>query len=159
ILSIICVPLSSCGLLLYNDNDTIAIKNLETLVGYIEKQDKDQIKKLFAPNIVDQLENFDQQIDDLCAYYSGEYESFSAIGLGSGGISEYGKVKKDLEMLYDIHTTTQSFHLCMRWFIKDDFDENNIGIWSLYMESYINDNDCTTIEDWEIGIHLREPRE
>lgn len=145
--------------LLYDDSDTVAIKNLKTLVGYIEKEDKEEIKKLFVPNIVEKIDDIDQQIDDLCAYYSGEFESFSACGLSGGGPIVNGKVIKYFDVCYNVYTTTQSFHFGMEWYVRDDYDENNVGIWSLFLESAINDCRWTTIYDWEIGIHLREPRD
>ena len=159
ILSIVCVTLSSCRALIYNDNDTIAINNLKTLVGFLEKRDKEEIKKMFAPNIANQIDEIDQQIEDLCAYYSGEYQSFSFIGLHSSGPIDHGKVIKYIESCYDIYTSSLNFHIGIQFYVRDDYDENNVGIWSLFVESYINDSAWTTIEDWEIGIHLREPRE
>lgn len=158
---IFCVFLSSCELgILYNDDSTVGLKNLEKFVDCLEQVDKNAIKALFAPNIVKQTNDIDDQIDELFQYYKGTYISDSASGgIGSGDSYEYGIVVKHLEMLYDIQTTTLNYHIGIQWYTQDDYDENNVGIWSLYIESYIKDSDWTTIEEWEIGIHIREPRE
>lgn len=157
-LMITCFFLSSCGALIYNDNDSIAINNLKFLVKNLEKGNKEEIKKLFAPNIIEQLEDIDNSIDRLCSYYSGDYKSFSFVGLSSGGPIEHGKVIKYIDSCYDVYTTTQGFHIGMEWYIRDDNDEKNVGLWSLYIESFFNDSQWTTIEEWEIGIHLRPSR-
>lgn len=159
------ILLSGCKLFGESLSDhEISDRNMDSLIRCLEEKDREGLKKLCASAQMEQSSTYesdiDEQIEELCKYYKGTYISDSTSGgIGSGESYEYGKSIKHIEMLYDIHTTTANYHVGIQWYTKDDYDENNVGIWSLFIESYINDSEWTTIEEWEIGIHIRAPRE
>lgn len=146
--------LTGCGFIYDGDSD-VAIKNILTLVNYIEKNEEEKIKDLFAPVIREEVSDLDSQIKTLCESYDGEYKSIVGNGLGVYGPINYGKKIKYFEIFKDIFTSSNSYHFSILWYIEDDYDANNIGIWSLYVEDFTGDTPQTKIESWENGITLR----
>lgn len=142
----------------YDSDNDIAVKNLEKLLIAIENEDHDGIKTLFAPNIIADIDNFDQSIIELMAYYNGNYESYGSKGLGSEYDRHDGVEKKWLNMGYDITTTEDVYRIAIIWHIQDTSNAGNIGIWSLYIIRFDDDpnSNYTYAGDglWTNGIHM-----
>ena len=145
--------ISSCSFRVDGDGQ-VARKKILELIDYIENDNKEQIIELFSPLKKNEITNLQSQVDDLCEYYSGTYASINANGLGSYESIEYGKSVKYFEMFYDIHTSDSSYHFSILWYIKDDYNPDYIGIWSLYIEKYEGNNSQNQIDNWDDGITL-----
>ena len=48
----------------------------------------------------------------------------------------------------------EKYHFSILWYIKDDYDSNNIGIWSIFVERYDNNDIQAPINSWNLGITL-----
>ena len=66
-----------------DSDESIAKKNLEKLISAMESEDRDAVKTLFASNKIAGIEDFDQSIDELLAYYEGDYVSHLGGGPGT----------------------------------------------------------------------------
>lgn len=151
---IVClISFSSCNFKIDGDGQ-IARKNILKLLDNIEKGSKEQIIELFSPIKKEKIDNLPNQVDDLCNYYSGTHTSISSTGLGAYETVDYGKKVKYFEMFYDVHTSESDYHFSSLWYIYDDFDPENIGIWSLVVEKYEGDISQTPIGEWSDGITL-----
>lgn len=140
---------------IYNDDSTFSLKNTKKLIGYMENNDKASIKKLFAPNIIEQVEGLDEQIDKLCEYWQGNFVSLAAFGVGGEGSRDYGVYIDIIDLAYDIETTEGNYRISAWWYRRDDTDENNVGIWYLWVDSYTDDetpNNRGKWENYEVGI-------
>lgn len=113
---------------------------------------------MFAPNIIADIDNFDQSIIELMTYYNGNYESYVSKGLGSEYDRHDGVEKKWLNMGYDITTTEDVYRIAIIWHIQDTSNAGNIGIWSLYIIRFDDDpnSNYTYAGDglWTNGIHM-----
>ena len=137
------------------DSDgNIARNNILKLIGFIESDKKEDINNLFSVNKKKEIDNLDTEIDDLCEYYKGKYELISANGLESYDPINNGKITKYFKMFYNIFTTEEKYHFSILWYIKDDYDSNNIGIWSIFVERYDNNDIQAPIDSWNLGITL-----
>jgi hypothetical protein len=122
--------LTSCVL----DNDaSIAKRNLEQLISDIQNEDRDAIKAMFASNKLAEIDNFDESIDELLAYYEGDYVSCKVGGLGTFGGRVHGIVQKYYDMSYDITTTERVYRIALIWYVTDTADVGNVGIWQLFI--------------------------
>jgi hypothetical protein len=142
------------------DNDaSIAKRNLEQLISDIQNEDRDAIKALFSSNKLAEIDNFYESIDELLAYFEGDYVSHVGGGPATLGGKDGSFVYKYHLMSNDITTTVRVYHIALIWCVTDTADAGNVGIWSLY----ILDNedapiDASTIsywgdEDYVPGIH------
>lgn len=142
---------------IYNDDDTFALEKTKTLISYMENNDKASIKDMFAPNIVEQIDGLDEQIDELCQYWQGDFVSLSAGGLGGEGSRDYGVFVDIVYFDYEIKTSECNYRISAYWYRRDDTDENNVGIWYLWVDSYADDEMPSNIGKWEnyeVGITL-----
>ena len=112
-----------------SDNDS-AERNLKELINKIQSRDRNEIKGLFATNVVTSIEGFDESIDELFAYFNGDYVSHISGGLGSEYDKNDGVSREFHNMSYDITTTVQVYRVALVWYMEDTGDANNIGIWS-----------------------------
>ncbi len=104
---------------------------LKELISCIESQDKRALTKYFAPRIA-ASDSFDQQCSDLFDFYNGTMESYAWKG-ASAHETTFPYDYKETKVSYDIFTTETSYRLSVLYCNKDDEDDRNIGIHSLYI--------------------------
>lgn len=136
-----------------NDGHLARAKML-TLFEHIEKNENEKIKELFSPIVKEDASDLDDKIKDMCEFVNGEYRSITNLGLGTSASYDYGEEIKTLSMFYIIETSSNGYYFSLLWRIKDDCEEKNVGIWSLYLEEKINEEPPTPREQWENGIHI-----
>ncbi len=151
------ILLSGCS---YDTDNDIASKNLEKLLTAIENEDYEGITALFAPNIKNNIEDFSESMNTLILYYEGEQSSVDNWGLGATYDVNNGIEIKYLNMSYDITTTENKYRMGIIWYIQDTGDENNVGIWSLYVLKFEDDimQDYAYRSEGENGIHVGKVR-
>ena len=151
----ICTFLTSC---FYDSDNEFALSKTKTLIDCLENEKKDEIKNLFAPNIIKRVKNIDDQIDALFEYWKGEDASIVGSG-GLGGLSNYnyGEYVFEIDFLYYVKTSECNYSISIMWYRRDDIDKNNEGMWYLWLDSYINKEDEKykgSWENYEVGITL-----
>lgn len=142
------------GCFMKDQDGHLARTKMLTLFDYIEKNENEKIKELFSPKIQEDISDIDNKITDMCVFVNGEYKTIKNIGLGTSVSYDYGKEARTFDMYYIIETSSNTYYFSILWRIKDDYDEKNIGIWSLYLEEKINENLPTPHETWENGITI-----
>lgn len=139
-------------------SEYIANKNISKLIAAIENEDHVGIKSLFAPNIIAEIDDFDQNINDLLSYYIGKNGSYGSHGLGTEYDRDSGIEKRWHNMSYDITTTEDVFRIAIIWYIQDTEDVGNVGIWSLYIIRFEDDPypnyDYGGDGLWSPGLHI-----
>ena len=152
---------SGCGLFGGVDTDESASKKkMEQLLTSVKNGDKAEIKSLFAPNKIADIEDFDGDIDDLLAYYDGKFETFKGVS-DTNDYKDHGLVTKHYNMSYDVTTAQTVYRFAVIWYVEDTGDKNNVGIWSLNVIKFADDHNQSMAYggdgSWSNGIHLGEP--
>lgn len=152
---IVVTSLSVTGCFIFDSDGHVALENFKMVLDCIESDEKEKLKDLFAPVVKDEVSYLDSQIDDLFEYYIGEHVSTAARGLGLTGPIENGKVIKIFEMFYTAISSDFAYFFKIQWCIRDDWDSNNVGIWSMIVER-CEDFEAvpTPLEEWTKGIVL-----
>jgi hypothetical protein len=152
--------LNSC--IIKDTDESIAKGKRDQLISAIQNEDRAAIKALFASNKIADIENFDESIDELLAYYEGDYVSSYSGGLETRDSKNNGHVFKYYSMSYDVTTTVSVYRIALLWYVTDTANVGNVGIWSLYI---LNKEDDTNQEYsyWgdgtrSPGIHIATPR-
>ncbi len=127
------------GCTLYMTDDEIADENMNLLIECLDARDKEQIKKLFAPSIVAQIDTFDESIEELLEYYQGTYISLDRHAVGTTDSKDGNHVRKELDMSFDVLTTENKYRIGILWQVKDTLYKDNIGITSLYILEFSKD--------------------
>lgn len=144
------------GCTLYMTDDEIADENMNKLIEYLDAKDKEEIKKLFAPNIVAQIDKFDESVEELLEYYQGDFISLDRHAVGTTDSKDGNHVRKELDMSFDVLTTENKYRIGILWQVKDTLDKDNIGITSLYILEFNKDPYPNYVyrSGGEIGINV-----
>lgn len=155
----IIITFSLAGCFIDSDED-IAKKNIEMLLNALDNDDKEGVKKMFSPNIIAGINNFEECIDELLSYYEGDYLEYKNGGLGTTNDNDYGKTTKYHDMSYDVTTAKGIYRLGIIWYISDSNVCDNVGIWSLYILKFEDDSspDYSYRSEGVAGIHVAVPR-
>lgn len=152
------ISITGCGLV-YDGDASVAAKKLDSLIECIEQKDGEGVKTLFAPNKLAEIDDFDESIQELFDYYEGEFVSHPNSTPGTMYDNDYGTVKEYFLIRNEVYTTTDTYYFTILWYIRDDTDKGNEGIWSLDVmksEDSPDDNDtyCYIGSGWTTGIHV-----
>ena len=119
------------------EDKAIMVKVLEA----IQSRDEEALRKLFSYNTVTQVDGFDQSMVDLFNYYQGNYISLEWKGSGGSGNWDYGEKKQCAGFSYDVKTDMDEFRFSIDYCSIDSMDDNNVGIYSLYVIKMADDTD------------------
>lgn len=156
--------ITSCSLVktsdIYDDH-TRCDKLMENLTSYLEKDDFDNAKALFAKRLYE-IESFDDDLNDLINYYSGETKTINGL-VDTGEYSNFDYEERHHGMEYDVETSDDIFRFNIIYIEKDTRSKNNVGIISLYVlklseDEYPNDRYVGASISTD-GIHVAYPHE
>ena len=159
VLALIMLTCSSCSrvflLNLSGDERALANERFENLLDKLESKDFEEVKALFAES-AKQTEDFDEKLSILINYYKGESCNYDDHGTGPGVYTrnKHGTKMVTYRSSYDVYTTEDTYRMYFIDTVRNDFDENEVGIISLYIIKYKYD---TTPEFGYVGDGKRTP--
>lgn len=115
-----------------SDNED-ADNKLQAFVEFLNNEDRDGIKALFARNKISEISNFDESVEELFAYYDGEYISVERHSTGVEEDKDGGAERKWYNMSYEVTTDAAIYRMAFYWCAKDTGDKGNVGIESFYI--------------------------
>ena len=156
--------LTSCSLFktsdIYDDH-TRCDKLMENLTSYLEKDDFDNAKALFAKRLYE-LETFDDDLNDLINYYDDTAKSINGM-VTTGDYSNYNYEEKHHELVYSVVCEGEIFRFRILYIEKDSRNSKNIGISYLYILKKSEDEYPDLIYFGGLyptdGIHVAYPHE
>ena len=103
------------------------------LITSLDSKDKDKIKLLLANGKINDINNFDQSIDELLNYYDGTYVSKADGGKGKDRDKHHDYQASWYNLSYDVTTTCAVYRIAVYWCTEYTTDSDMIGIWSFYI--------------------------
>lgn len=157
IIMLVSVLLTSCNF--FKSDDEIIEEKIVELINAIETENKETLKKLFAKSKIENIDDFDESMNNLLDYYKGSFISkFN---------QPHGKFRdKDgnFSTTYflpscDITTTVGVYRLAFYLCTEYTTDKNSLGIWSLYIIKMEDFNDSPEVAYrgdglWSLGINI-----
>ena len=126
-----------------------------------QKRDTTAMKKLFAPNAIAEIG--EQELDGMLAVFVDYFQvdSFTLerdIGPSTAESRDHGKRSKELKGPLEISTDKGAFRMAIKCVSRDDWDENNVGVWSVYLIAREKDTDLTHPyigdKEYRTGIYI-----
>jgi hypothetical protein len=117
-----------------DNTEELCDKKLETIISSVQNNDAEAIKNLFSTNAINSDEAFDEKVNQFISFFEGEYQQYENDGLFSSEDINYGKYIEYHRIPYDVFTTKYVYRIAFKWYSKDDYDNNNLGISSLYVK-------------------------
>ena len=151
------------GLFALSDNED-ADNKLQAFVDFLNNEDREGIKALFAQNKIAEISNFDESVEELLLYYDGEYMSVERHSTGVEEDKDGGIVRKWYNMSYDVTTDAAICRMAFYWCAKDTGDSGNVGIESFYIIKATDDPNYPRYAYggdglWTIGINIGKTHE
>ena len=133
--------------------DSTENSTVSDLLEAIAARDSEAITELFAENALEEVSDFNDDVEELLDYIHEENFQVEEITVPSGGQSiRYGNVIQQKETVQcEITSEGNSYRLAMRNVTKDIEESKNVGIWSLSIIRTVDDprperpynGDCT----------------
>jgi hypothetical protein len=142
-----------------DDDEKIADKTFNKIIAAVESNDNLEMVNIFSNTVKNDV-NLSQSVTGFYDFIDGDIVSFSSAseaGVGTDYQKEKGKKKKEIQSAFCITTTENTYYIAIKECVKDEFDDNNIGVVSIYIiksndwkEDYIYRGDGK----WTPGINI-----
>ena len=152
---------SSCqqgGSMISKDTDHQKAQELiETVLKAIQDEDHQKLKSLFAQTTLNQLQSFDESVDELFYYFQGSVESFDdGAGPFVSTTKEDNLIFQLMESSFVVKTDVCEYRFAMQYITKGH--PENIGITSLYVIRTTDDKNLDYMYwgdgNFTPGIHI-----
>lgn len=117
----------------YLSDSEIVEANMQKVIDCLAEEDQICVRNLFAPNKIKGIENLNETIDELFLYYKGDYVSHKKLRSGRSKGVDYGKIEIEYTFTYAVTTNEGVYYMDFEWCTREDFDADNIGIWTFYI--------------------------
>lgn len=142
-----------------DNNEKIADKTFNEIITAVKLEDDSKIVDMFS-NSIKSEDNLSQSALMFFDFIHGDIVSFSSAseaGVGADYRAETGKRRKEIQSSFSITTTESTYYIAIRECIKDDFDDNNVGLMSIYIIESNNWTDDYVYRGdgkWTPGINI-----
>ena len=154
---------SSCSVIDYPLSDeSSAVVTLEVIVHAVNDNDAEALAYLFSYNVLTEKSDLLDTSKDFIEFVGGEIITYSEPadnGISSYEEFEYGKIRKEIQYSVTVETTAGKFHIAILECVTDDFDEENVGVTSIYIikaENWQNDHVYRGDGNWTPGINIEK---
>lgn len=145
-----------------DNNEKIADKTFNKIITTIESNNDSTMVNMFS-NTVKSDVDLSYSVLMFYDFIHGDIVSFSSAseaGVGADYQTERGKKRKEIQSSFCISTTENEYFIAIKECVKDEIDDNNIGIVSIYIiesnnwkEDYVYRGDGK----WLPGINIVDP--
>ena len=121
----------SCSFL--KNEDEMIEEKVQNLISYLDNDDKEGIKSLFAEKQIENNNDFELSLNDLVEYYDGTSISKIQGSMGTDKDKNQNYQATWYNIPYKITTTIEEYRLAIYWCIEYSSNSKQLGIWSLYI--------------------------
>lgn len=157
------LALTSCSASYYLISDeSRAGATLENIVNAVNDNDAEALASLFSNNVLAERSDWRSSASEFIEFIDGKiitYTDPSDSGVFSSTEFEDGKKRKEIQPSVTVETTAGKYYIAILECVIDDFDEENVGIMSIYIISAENrQNDYVYRGDgnWIPGINIEK---
>ncbi|MBR6578819.1 MAG: DUF5104 domain-containing protein [Clostridia bacterium] len=157
------LALSSCSVIDYPLSDeSRAVVTLEVIVHAVNDNEAEALAYLFSYNVLTEKSDLLDTSKDFIEFVGGKiitYSNPADNGIPSYEEFEYGKIRKEIQYSVTVETTAGKYHIAILECVTDDFDEENVGVISIYIikaENWQNDHVYRGDGNWTPGINIEK---
>ena len=143
-------------------DESRAAVTLEVIVHAVNDNDAEELAYLFSYNVLTEKSDLLDTSKDFIEFVGGEiitYSNPADNSISSYEEFEYGKMRKEIQHSVTIETTLGRYHIAILECVIDDFDEENVGVTSIYIinaENWQNDYVYRGDGNWTPGINIEK---
>ena len=162
-ISFIMLVFVSCSVIDYPLSDeSRAVVTLEVIVHAVNDNDAEALAYLFSYNVLTEKSDLLDTSQDFIEFVGGKIITYSEPadnGISSYEEFEYGKIRKEIQYSVTVETTAGKYHIAILECVTDDFDDENVGVISIYMikaENWQKDVVYRGDGNWTPGINIEK---
>ena len=155
--------LSSCSVIdCPLSDESRAVVTLEVIVHAVNDNDAEALAYLFSYNVLTEKSDLLDTSQDFIEFAGGKIITYSDPadnGISSYEEFEYGKIRKEIQYSVTVETTVGKYHIAILECVTDDFDDENVGVISIYMikaENWQKDVVYRGDGNWTPGINIEK---
>lgn len=155
--------LTSCSVGDYLLSDeSRAVITLEVIAHAVNDNDAESLAYLFSSNVLTDNSDLLDTSKEFIEFVGGEIITYSDPadnGISSSQEFEYGKMRKEIQYSVTVETTSGRYHIAILECVIDDFDEENVGVTSIYIinaENWQSDYVYRGDGHWTPGINIEK---
>lgn len=143
-------------------DESRAQATLEKIVNAVNDNDAEELASLFSNNVLAEKADLLNSANEFIEFIGGEiiaYTNPADYEVGSNSNFHYGKVSKEIIASFTVETAVANYHIAILECVIDDFDEENVGITSMYIisaENWQNDSVYRGGGNWTPGINIEK---
>lgn len=146
------------GNLVYSNESKIADARLVDILTAIKDKDREVLRNMFSTQALDEIEDFDSQVDYLLSLFQGDVKSWEQDVWGSDASIEYGEKSVMIKSWHIVETDKDIYLFFMIIFSEDTINPDNEGLYTLrVIKAEDEATEFTYWQDMEIaGIYKPE---
>jgi len=121
--------------ILGDTDEKIADKTFDKIISAIRSNNDSKMIAMFSNSVKSKVD-LSQSVLMFFDFIHGDIVSVSfasEAGVGADYKSESGKKRKEIQSAFCISTTKNTYYIAVKECVKDEIDDNNIGIVSIYI--------------------------
>lgn len=125
-------------------DDTEAYDYANEFLSATLTRDVTAMKALFAPNAISEIgeTELDEMLTDFVTYFQADsFTLESPIGPSTSEYQDHGAKSKELKGPLEVDAGENKYRIAIRCVSHDDWVQDNIGIWSIYIIEKSKDSD------------------
>lgn len=148
--------------ILEDNDEKIADKTFNKITSAIGSNNDSTMINMFSNTVKSEID-LSYSVLMFYDFIHGDIVSFSSAseaGVGADYQIESGKKRKEIQSSFCINTTENTYYIAIKECVKDEFDDNNIGIVSIYIiesNNWKEDHVYRGDGKWLPGIHIVDP--
>ena len=118
-------------LIIYDDGPTKADARLEQILEALENEDRDALREMFSKNARDEASDFDESMDCLFKYFTGNIESWERTGSGGSTSSHLGDRSVLQRSYYNVATDEAEYRFFTVEYLENTIEPDSLGLYTL----------------------------
>lgn len=142
-----------------DSSDKIADNTFSEIISAIKSTDASKIEEMFAVSVKNEQDLSESSVS-FVNFVRGDIISVSSAvdgGVGANREFDYGKRRKEILSAFTVTTTTNTYHFAVLECVLDEFDNNNVGLLSVFVIDANNWHSSSVYRgdgEWTHGINV-----
>ena len=129
------------------DVGQLADERMEQIVVALKEKDKEALKSLFSPKAINEIDNFEKDVDNLFNFFQGAVETWERDSLSAEKSIRYGKKSVMIRFGILISTDIDDYSLFIIDYNTDTIDPDNEGVYMLEIAKQSYDGEWESWQD------------
>lgn len=127
----------------------------EQIIAALQAKDREALKSLFSKKALDEVNDFENDVDYLFELLQGNVESWTKDGWASDESMTHGKRSLMIRFSFDVKTEKDVYHFFVVDYNTDTINPDNQGVYMLELIKFTDEKDLESWQDrMRAGVYI-----